>query len=112
MGPFLLHINCYNPTSSKQLIVEFSVALGKLCVAIFRRLLFQYMHFLLDSFLPWGLTYLRLLIFKVLSICYLEKASGQCPGFSFILSVITRTEILFLLGKSPPLKEFLSLSWN
>lgn len=111
-GPFLLHINCYNPTSSKRLILEFSVALGKLCAAIFRRLLFQHMHILLDSFLPQGLTYLRLLILKIISICYLGKVSGQCPGFSFILFVITRTEIVFFLGKLPPLKEFSSLSWN
>ena len=60
----------------------------------------------------WGLTYLRLLIFKVTYICYLEKASGQCPAFSFILFVITRTEAVFLLGKLPPLEETPSLSWN
>lgn len=112
MGPFLLHINCYNPASSKRLILEFSVALGKLRGAIFRRLLFQDMHILLESFLPRGLTYLRLLIFKVVSICYLEKASGQCPGFSFILFVITRTEIVLVLGKLSPLKQFSSLYWN
>ena len=99
MGPYLLHINCYNPASSKRLVLEFSVALGKLCAAIFRRLLFQHMNILLDSFLPQGLTYLRLLIFKVISICYLEKASGQCPGFSFILFVIMRTEIVFFTGE-------------
>lgn len=30
VGPFLLHINCYNPAPSKRLVLEFSVAMGKL----------------------------------------------------------------------------------
>lgn len=37
-GPFFLRIKCCNPASSEKPILEFSVALGKLCVALFRRL--------------------------------------------------------------------------